>query len=124
MTRIGLLVAIVFLGIAFQNSDAAAQRRVGRYRSPSGPTITPYLNYFRNEPFSWGVRDSYNQFVNPQRQLSDTLRRQQTGIRNVETRVEAVNNEVRRTREVNARPTGVGATFMNYSHYYSRGGRR
>ena len=84
----------------------------GRYSSPYGPTLSPYLDYFRRDT---GVLDPYNTFIRPRRQLQNQL----DGIVQQE-RVETtrMQQQIQGIRESGAAPTGSGATFLNYSHYY------
>ncbi len=84
----------------------------GRYRSPYGPTLSPYLDYFRRDT---GVLDPYNAFIRPRRQLQNELGAivQQERAENVR-----LQNQIQGIRTATAAPTGTGATFFNYSHYY------
>ena len=87
----------------------------GRYRSPYGPTITPYLDYFRRDT---GVLDPYNTFIRPRRQLENQIGQIVQQERAENTRLQ---QQIQRVREEQVAPTGAGATFMNYSHYYRQG---
>lgn len=95
------------------SSNALAQKPLRRYRPPAGPTITPYLNYSRADLST--LPDPYNSFVVPQqrlqRDLYETTRRQENQFRTLENQLDQVKNST-------VPPTGVGSTFMNYSHYY------
>ena len=94
-------------------SPTFAQSPLRRYRPPAGPTITPYLNYYR--PDLSTLPSDYQSFIVPQQQLQrrlyDLAQNQQADNRKVE-------NEIKQVRNSAAAPTGVGAIFMNYSHYY------
>lgn len=96
------------LGIGWAD-DASAQRR---YSSPSGPTLSPYLDYFRRDV---GLTNSYYNFVQPKRQLDQALREQRDAIQQLSNSVE---NQQRATL---ARPTGIGAGFMNHGSYFGGG---
>jgi hypothetical protein len=84
----------------------------GRYRAPYGPTISPYLDYFRRDT---GVLDPYNAFIRPRRQLENQLGQMAQEDRAANVRLQ---QQIQGIRESTAAPTGRGATFMNYSHYY------
>jgi hypothetical protein len=84
----------------------------GRYRSPYGPTISPYLDYFRRDS---GVLDPYNTFIRPRRQLENQLGQMAEDERMANARLQ---QQIQGIRQETAAPTGRGATFMNYSHYY------
>jgi len=83
-----------------------------RYRPPAGSTLPRQLDYFRADV---GVLDPYNTFVAPRRQLDRTLQQMQTQER---TDVQRAQQAMSQIRQSTAAPTGTGATFMNYSHYY------
>jgi len=87
-----------------------------RYTPPAGPTLPRELNYFRRDI---GVLDQYNAFVYPQLQMNNQLQQlaaqQQLNYRRTQRQI----NELKEVRPSEASPTGVGATFMNYGHYYN-----
>jgi hypothetical protein len=109
---LGLLFVILSL-LILTSSDSLAQRPLRRYQPPAGPTITPYLNYYRAD---WSTMpSSYQSFILPQqrmdRSLYDLSQSQQANFRKVES-------DIKQVRTSTAAATGVGATFQNYSHYY------
>src|SRR4051812_35110474 len=106
------LVFCVCVGLV--STASAQQVRRGapyRYVPPAGPTMPSGLNYFRQDT---GLLDPYNAFVAPQRQLNQQLRTLYDQQAIDESRIYRLQNP----REVNVAPTGSGAVFMNYSHYY------
>jgi hypothetical protein len=107
MRHICLAIA---LSVAMWTNQASAQ-----YVPPGGPTLPVELEYFRPQQ---GVLDQYNQFVAPRQQLANQLRnldqRQTAEFRALDRQL----RETERIRQSQAAPTGVAATFMNYSHYY------
>lgn len=117
------------LGISFMlaslmmvvDSVTQAQTPLRRYQPPAGPTITPYLNYYRADLST--SPSPYESFVVPQqrlqRNLYDLQRSQQADFRKIES-------EIKQVRTSAASSTGVGASFLNYSHFYPvrQGGRR
>ena len=102
----------LFSGSAFPGSAWAQQR----YRSPSRPTLSSYLDYFCRDNGALG--DPYNAWVRPRADLRQTLVQQQQGINNLRQDVRQVDTNLDRVRDSVAAPTGTGAGFMNYSHYY------
>ncbi|HEX5105947.1 MAG TPA: hypothetical protein VFV87_19145 [Pirellulaceae bacterium] len=102
--------ACVFLALACSSSVSA---QVPRYAPPGGSPLPAALDYFRQDV---GLLDPYNTFVAPRRQLTNQLQaitaRQQADFRAAEAQISAL-------RGASAAPTGVGAGYMNYSHYYS-----
>ena len=95
--------------------DAFAQ--YPRYVPPAGRTLPEELNYFRRDV---GLLDQYNGFVAPLRQLDYQLRTMQNQQR---ADFQAAQRAISQIRTSQAAPTGVGAGFMNYSHYYRLPGR-
>jgi hypothetical protein len=108
-----LVVSAALLLVVLSESVSLAQRPLRRYQPPAGPTITPYLNYYRADIS--GLPSPYESFIVPQQQLQrnlyDMTRNQQADFRKVE-------NAIKQVRASAAAPTGVGASFQNYSHYY------
>ena len=115
----GMIVLAVIVGAAATASAQGGPRYRGyggRYSSPYGPTLSPYLDYFRRDS---GVLDPYNAFVRPRRQL-------QNDINNIVAQGQAENVRLQReitqlkgVRDPGAAATGTSATYFNYSHYYS-----
>jgi len=87
-----------------------------RYRPPGGSPLPRQLDYFRRDV---GVLDRYNTFVAPRRQLDRSL--QQLQARQQQD-MQGTQQSLSQIRQSTAAPTGTGATFMNYSHYYSNNG--
>ena len=116
----GKLILTALL-LVFVCASSAHAQRPSRYQSPSGATISPYLNYFRQDT---GVLNQYYHFVRPDLRLRDTIQdlerttvQQRSQIRNLES-------DFLQIREPSARPTGTGSGFMNYSHFYPSQRRR
>lgn len=113
--RIVVLFLLATFCICF---EAKAQTPYRRYAPPAGPTITPYLNYFRRDVGAVG--DPYNAFIVPRRQLDAQvyqLNQQQ------QTDFQTNQRQIRQMRETTAVPTGTGAGFMFFSHYYPQPGQ-
>ena len=104
-----IAVGFAVLGLADQ---ALAQIR---YQPKAGPTLPSQLNYFRRDV---GLLDQYNTFIQPQRQLEAQLQQmtqqQQTDYRAAQRQIE----QIKEIRPSEAAPTGVGAGYLNYLHYY------
>jgi hypothetical protein len=91
-----------------------------RYVPPAGSPLPNELNYFRRDV---GVLDPYNTFVRPRRELAQQLRAMEAQQR---SDYASAQQSISQLRASQAAPTGVGAGFMNYSHYYNlpSGGQR
>lgn len=115
------LMAALLLHTA-QNSPASSQDY--RYRSRSGPAISPLMEFFRLPSGVPGVEDNYHSFVRPRAQVNQTLSLQNRAIQSQRRQVGRLNTEVRELGTVNIAPTGSGGRFQYYSHYYNGLGRR
>ena len=110
MQRIPSLLTFVvtFILLAW---DAHGQQP--RYAPPMGGTPPSALNLFRFDSRSPRNYDNaVLQMQQTQYQLQNLSVRQQADFR-------ATQQSLSQLREAEASPTGVGAGFMNYSHYYS-----
>ena len=123
------LIAVWLLCLANFNQAIAQQQQQqqqqpNRYTPPAGPTISPYLQYFRQPT---GVLNNYNQFVRPRQELRSTLQNQNQQLRQLDDNVRNARRDINtlsQTRGAGVRPTGVGSAYMNFSHYYpALGGR-
>jgi len=109
LRRASILVAAV--GVALTMA-ATAKGQYPRYVPPAGRTLPNELNYFRRDV---GLLDQYNGFVAPFRQLDNQLRTMQDQQR---ADFKSAEKAISQIRSSQAAPTGVGAGYMNYSHYY------
>lgn len=111
----GTIIGLVLFGsLSVLTVDSVqAQRQYRRYTPPAGPTLTPQLNLLRSD--TGFIGDPYNTFVVPRRQLDNQLsymaKQEQADVRANRQQLEQIGKSL-------AAPTGSGATFMNYSHYY------
>jgi hypothetical protein len=111
-----MLTLALVLACGVLVAPASAQRR---YRSPFGPTLSPYLDFFRRDNGALG--DPYNAWVRPRQNLRNELYQQQRSLYNLNRELRDVNREVQDLellRESGAAPTGTGSRFMNFSHFY------
>jgi hypothetical protein len=115
------LVATAFvLTLVICGQDAGGQERFrpqapSRSYSPS-PTLSPYLDYFRAPQ---GPLDSYHEYVRPKIDLRNTLAQQDRQMRAQAQGLRALNNDWSRAQRTGTlAPTGTGAGFFNYSHFY------
>lgn len=113
MYRFLCLASVMVLFSILTERPAAAQAGpVPRYY-PSRSAISPYLNFFMGpDP---GTLDRYNAYVRPAQQLQRNVNAQNTQIQQLQ-------GEVQFLRKTGAGATGVGGSFMNYSHYFPGGG--
>jgi len=109
-------LSVLFLFAVAMSAARSAEAQQRWPYQPARPTISPYMNLYRADP---GPIDNYNMYVRPQRELQNTLSRQQATLRRQDAGLRSLRQEVslfglRRS----VRPTGIGGAFMNYSHYY------
>lgn len=79
----------------------------GRYQ-PARPTLSPYLNLFREET---GPIPNYHLYVRPQLQQQAFNNQFQSNLNQTQQQLQQV------PRTAN-RPTGVGSGYRNFLHYY------
>ena len=115
MNRIGQLLTLAAVGAILCVARPVQAQRPWPYR-PSRPTISPYMNLYRANP---GPVDNYHLYVRPQQRLLSTLQQQNQALYQQSAGLQALRQEVTGVgRQRIATPTGIGAGFMNYSHYY------
>lgn len=113
----GVLTFVVLCAALSQLQPALAQRR--RSSRPSTPALSPYLNLYRRDG---AAVDNYNAYVRPEQELRDMFRRQQVAVDRQNATIRSLEQDVFRfERTGTLSPTGTGAVFMNYSHYYPTG---
>lgn len=116
--RLIQLAGVVFALVLLPQLPAAAQQRIERYQPPSRPTLSPYLDLFRQDS---GLVDPYNAFVVPRRRMEAQARQFQSEIGAQQRTINQLQGELQgalQMRPTGARPTGTGGTFMNFSHFY------
>ncbi|MFM7844036.1 MAG: hypothetical protein ACKPEY_07375 [Planctomycetota bacterium] len=124
MTAKQLTIALTFVlaGFLLHPSTAAAQGNFPRrYQSPSGPTITPYLDYFRQDN---GVLNPYYNFIRPKAEMRNSAQQLTKELRATEANAKLLGREMKdlQTAPSRAAATGTAATFDSLGHYYSGGG--
>ena len=104
--------ALAFLCCAVFATSLFAQRP--RYQ-PRTPRFSPYLDYFKRDV---GALDVYNSIVRPNRDVRSEFARQRLGQAEQSGQIEKLGQQIRGRNDL--APTGIGASFMNFSHYYQR----
>ena len=107
--------AAAVLMLALGSGHGVANGQQGVYQPPGGSPFSPYLNLFRRDT---GLLNQYYNYIVPQRRLESTLQQQSSAITGLQTQVQGVRGELRQAPTAPNGPTGVGAGYMNYSHYY------
>ncbi len=114
MNRMYLILAVIVgASILCSARSASAQRRVP-YR-PDRPTLGIYLRHFQSMPGGMG---NYHNFVRPEMEYRDTMRRQQSLLRRQGTSINSLQQHLPRGRRSDSRSAPTASVFMNYSHYY------
>ena len=114
------IVLPAFLVAVMAVHSATAQPPVVRYQ-PSRPTISPYLNLLRRDV---GRIPNYHTLVRPQIQQYQNNQLQQYQLQQQQTAIQSNRQQILRVGEAAIAPTGSGAGFRNYSHYYPGLGNR
>ncbi|HJQ81921.1 MAG TPA: hypothetical protein VJ828_18290 [Lacipirellulaceae bacterium] len=132
--KLWLLAALVAcLQVLFTAPASMAQVR--RYE-PSRPTVSPYLNLFRNDGFDNRAIPNYQALVRPLQQQYQTNQEQKRLLLQQNRALQQLNSNVQNfeQRAVTGQlvaPTGKGAwfarpsrraQFLNTSRYYSQSG--
>jgi len=113
---------------SFQSVMAQSGRQFGTSRSnwfPQGnpSALSPWLEM---ERASTSELDTYNQYVRPRLEMERYLMARQREMNMQRDQQQTLQNEVTRMQIQNyqfygeASPTGKGATFRNYLHFYPR----
>jgi hypothetical protein len=71
-----------------------------------------------------GALDNYHAVVQPQMELNAALQAQGAALNRQAARLQSLNNEIAQPQRNPSGmvPTGQGATFMSFSHYYGGNG--
>lgn len=105
-----VVIAVVFICCAVSVNSANAQG--ARYR-PHTPKFSPYLDYFKRDR---GALDVYNSIVRPNQEIRSEFARQRRGLTEQRGQIEQLQQQNRGRGDL--APTGVGARFMDFSHFY------
>jgi len=122
----GLAVAETSLGQGYSSRIGsspygnAGRARAARptYYTPRRPTLSPYLELTRPQQ---GPLPNYHQFVRPRQQVLREFQQNEQQIRLLQREINQQQQQSPTTGRVapsSAAPTGGGATFFNYSHFY------
>jgi TolA-binding protein len=130
-----LLLALLVVGLHALQTAPASMAQVRRYE-PGRPTVSPYLNLFRNDGFDNRALPNYHSLVRPLQQQHDTnqmqqrlLQQQRQTLRQLDSNIQDI--ERRATTGQLVAPTGQGSWFgrpsrrsgyLNTSRFYSQSG--
>jgi hypothetical protein len=123
LRKAGIMALAACLMAMTAGSQASAQRSAVRDRPPgrnshSGriqrPAVSPYLNLFRRDA---GPVPNYQTLVRPQLQQQTTNYNQSRALERIQ---QNVNEEIQRVERSAIAPTGHGAFFRFYSHFYRK----
>ena len=104
---------LILAAVTALPSTASAQR----YQPPAGPTITPYLDYYRLP--TGPLLDNYHDSVRTRAELQSRFDRVGTAIGQQSNRLGDLQEDVQQVHPSGAVSTGTHSTFQNLSHYYS-----
>ena len=116
MKRIGSVGVLLISGIAVFAGTALAQSPLRR------PVVSPYLHLLRPQS---GVLPNYHAYVEPRIELQRTRALQVYTEQVFQQQLTRQQEAMYRGFSGQARPTGGSGAggYMNYLHFYSRGGR-
>ena len=118
MRRLQFVFALL-TGVVVMLSSSQAHAQVGYMPYQDRPTLSPWLDLYRDDP---GPVGPYLSNVRPQQRLLGTLSQQRMDLQRQGTAVSALQRQLAQPRQTMAGPTGIGAMFMNYSHYFPSAG--
>ena len=129
------LLAALVLSLHVLGAATSGMAQVRRYE-PDRPTVSPYLNLFRNDGFNNRALPNYHSLVRPLQQQYQTNQTQQRLLLQQNQALRQLNSNVQDVEQRAAAgqlvaPTGKGAwfarpsrraQFLNTSRYYSQSG--
>ena len=103
------------------SSGATAPPRARQVAKPFGgrvadPTLSPYLNLYREEDSA--TLPNYHMFVRPQLRQQETNRRQQRELSNIQNRLQTVTYGTNGPSSAGAPATGHSTRYFNTSRYF------
>jgi hypothetical protein len=110
---------LVLLALAIPNTALAqyGYQGTGHSDNPNGPTVSPYLNLLQNNNIL-GPPSNYQSLVKPLIDQRNAIQRQGNSIQQLQQ--SSLGSGA--SSSAGGRATGHPSFFMNYSHYFSRGG--
>lgn len=114
--RSAWLIFCVCLSAGIIAADAAGQTPRSYGYQPTRPTISPWMNLYQRNT---GAVDNYHTYVQPQKQLQETLQQQNARIQQQGLGIRGLTHQLSDLEQgKTVRATGAGSVFMDYSHYY------
>jgi hypothetical protein len=107
-----LLAAFAVLAMFAADAKAQSPRGIGGYSGryqPVRPTVSPYLNLYRTQR---GPIPNYHLYVRPILQQQQINAQQNAAVNQLQQGLQQSQNTVQG-------PTGIGAGYRNFSHYYT-----
>jgi hypothetical protein len=116
-----VILFVVGWALALTCGQCQAQGPAGRRSAPtrfqpSRPTVSPYMNLFRRDR---GPIPNYHLYVRPLQQQRAFNEQQQIAIERQGVAVGQLQQNLMQVQRAATAPTGIGASFRNFSHYYS-----
>ncbi|MCC7339195.1 MAG: hypothetical protein IT422_29225 [Pirellulaceae bacterium] len=113
---IGIIIGLVsLLGSTVATAQAIQPMRPADQRTFNQPRLSPYLNLLREDN---STLSPYHSFVRPQRENYQRQLQQSSELRQLETRVLPRQHGAIAGSPISRLPTGNGAKFQAYSHFY------
>ena len=121
MKRLHLVLLAAAAMALFGPAPSALAQRSSRSPFRTRPALSPWFQLYQDNP---GPLSNYHTYVRPRMELQKTLDQQRADLRRQNARVNSLGQQMSgMQRAYPIRPTGTASSFMNYSHYYSFGGR-
>ncbi len=115
-----VLTAAILAGGTILAQPAAGQAPMTY--APQSPAVSPWMGLWQQNT---GALDNYHTFVQPQMEVNAALQMQGAALNRQAARLQALNNDIAQPQRNPGGmvPTGQGATFMSYSHYFGGAGQ-
>ena len=121
MKRLHLVLLVATASVLWWSVPSAHAQRPSRSPFRTRPALSPWFDLYRSDP---GPLGNYHSYVRPRMELQETLDQQRAGLRQQGARINSLGRQMSAMQQAYPiRPTGTASSFMNYSHYYSYGGR-
>ncbi|MHB1033367.1 MAG: hypothetical protein ACYC35_14350 [Pirellulales bacterium] len=118
---VGCLV-LVAAEASFAQAPSPYNRQYPTRYQPSRPTVSPYLNLFRNGN---SAAMNYQTLVRPQINQENTNQQERATVQRLQQQLGDVSQTVYGAAAARSmRTTGHRTVFLDYSHYYSAGSPR
>jgi hypothetical protein len=122
LTTVAGCMVLLAAEASFAQAPSPSNRQYPARYQPSRPTVSPYLNLFRNGN---SAAMNYQTLVRPQINQENTNQQERTAVQRLQRQLGDVSQTVYGAAAARSmRTTGHRTVFLDYSHYYTTGSPR